>query len=214
LPITMLIRLRNSFQKFSKKPMSKTLSGCILLMFMVGCTADPSPTVVPVETVVVAQLTKLAAQDPTEEIIQVISTLPAPAVGAPTQMATATGQPLPTLQSFTLAPLPTLVRKPKITATVDPNSNEKSITYSITGTAEAVEITFINPDGKVENGPNTLPFEKTMVFKKGAPLSLFAKIANSGGSVTCKIFSADKVIIEVSEAGINKTAFCSDVTAE
>jgi hypothetical protein len=193
--------------------MKKILLACILVSISIACLAAPTPTVVPVDTVVESQLTELAALNPTERPIPPgIPTIPPPAIGAPTQMATATELPSSTPFPFTLAPIPTVIRKKS--STLDPNSDNRSITYSITGEAEEVEVTYVNPDESVENTMITLPFEKTMVFKKGAPLSLFARIESEYGSITCKVSSTDKVYIQNSASGINQIAFCSDMKVE
>lgn len=193
--------------------MKNILLFCILFLVSAACLAAPTPTAIPEETEVAVQLTAAAALIPTERPIPPgIPTIPPPAVSAPTRMATATEVPSPTALSITLAPVPTAI--PRKSTEIVPTSDVRSITYSITGEAEQVDLTYVNPDQSVENALITLPFEKTMVFKLGAPLSLFAKTVGKYGTITCKISSGDQILLENSVSGIDKTAFCSDIKAE
>ncbi|BCY19058.1 hypothetical protein hrd7_29070 [Leptolinea sp. HRD-7] len=166
----------------------------------------PTPDTGPVETAVSRQLTKEATKEPTPLPLPPVWTLPPPAVSAPTRMPTDPVQP--SLTPFTLAPLAT--REVKKTAAPD----ERSITYSVTGYSDSVEITFVKPDGEVESGVFPLPFEKTLVFKTGAPLSLFGRIQSDFGTITCQVKSGEKVVKEATATGNNRMAFCSDITAE
>jgi hypothetical protein len=186
--------------------MKNLLSGFLLVFFCAGCLAAPTPDNGPVETAVAHQLTKEATLEPTALPLPPVWTLPPPAVTTPTRMATQPEQPITT--ASTLAPLATKIVKK--TAAPD----ERSITYSITGTAEGVEITYVNPDGNVESGVMPIPFKKTLVFKKGAPLSLFAKVTSDNGTITCQVKNGENTMVESTATGGGKMAFCSDVTAE
>lgn len=187
--------------------MKNILLFSLLALISLACLLSPAPTPDPVATVVVAELTYQASRNkPTDApILPPLPSLPPPAVGVPTRMFTPTDAP--TMTPFTVAPLPTKTPTPvKIT--------EKSIKYTITGSAESIEITYVKPDGTVENKVINPPFEVTQVFKLGAPLSLFGKAVSDEGSVTCKIESSEKTIIETTARGLNKNAFCSDVIVE
>ncbi len=187
--------------------MKKIFILSVLIFISIACLAAPTQNDNPVETVVVAELTYQASRDkPTEApILPPLPSLPPPSVGIPTRMFTPTD--VPTMTPFTVAPLPTKTPTPvKVT--------EKSIKYTITGSAESIEIVYVKPDGNVETKVITPPFEITQVFKLGAPLSLFGKAISDEGSVTCKIESPEKTIIETTARGLNKNAFCSDKIVE
>lgn len=189
--------------------MKKIFLFSLITFISIACLLSPvtTPDVNPVETVVVAELTYQASHDkPTEApILPPLPSLPPPAVGIPTRMATPTDAP--TLTPFTIAPLPTSTPTPlKVT--------EKSIKYSITGSATSIEVTYVKPDGTVENKVITPPFEVTMIFKVGSPLSLFGKVIGDYGSVACKVESPEKTIIEARAQGLNEIAFCSDKNVE
>jgi hypothetical protein len=186
--------------------MKNLLSGFLLLFLCAGCFASPAQDNRPLETAVAYQLTKEAALEPTALPLPPIWTLAAPAVTTPTRMATQPEQP--TTMAFTLAPLATKIVKK--TAAAD----EQPITYIMTGTADGVEITYVKPDGNVESGVMPLPFEKTLNFKKGSPLSLFGKVVSDNGTITCRVKSGEKTMVESTATGGGKMAFCSDITAE
>jgi hypothetical protein len=186
--------------------MKNLIPGFILLTLCAGCMTAPTPKSGPVETAVSRQLTKEATSEPTQLPLPAVWTLVPPAVNAPTRMATDPAQPTMTL--FTLAPMAT--RAVKKTA----GPEERSITYSMTGTADEVEITYVKPDGTVESGTIPLPFEKTMVFKQGAPLSLFGRVLSDNGTIYCLVKSGEKIVIQATATGNNKMAFCSDIVAE
>ena len=186
--------------------MKNLLCGILLLFLCAGCLSAPTPDSGPVETAVARQLTKEATKEPTPLPLPPIWTLPPPAVSAPTRKPTDPAQP--TVTAFTLAPLATKIVKK--TAAPD----ERSITYSVTGYSDSVEITFVKPDGVVESGVFPLPFEKTLVFKAGAPLSLFGRIQSDSGMITCQVKSGGEVVKEATATGNNRMAFCSDIIAE
>lgn len=186
--------------------MKNLLTGIILILLCTGCLTAPTSKTAPVETAVARQLTKDATLEPTRLQLPAVWTLVPPAINAPTRMATSTAQPTVTL--FTLAPMATKAIK----KTAGPE--ERSITYTVTGTADKVEITYVKPDGNVESSVIPLPFEKTLVFKKGAALSLFGKVISDNGTITCQVRSGENTISEATVTGNRKMAFCSDITAE
>lgn len=186
--------------------MKNILSSILLIILCAGCLTAPAPDSGPVETAVARQLTKEATKEPTPLPLPPIWTLPPPAVSAPTLKPTE--PPQPTVTPFTLAPLATKIVKK--TAAPD----ERTITYSVTGYSDSVEITFVKPDGEVESGVFPLPFEKTLVFKAGAPLSLFGRIQSDFGTITCQVKSGGNLVKEATATGNSRMAFCSDITAE
>jgi len=186
--------------------MKNFLTGFILITLCSGCLTAPTPKTGPVETAVARQLTKEATKEPTQRPLPPVWTLVPPAVKAPTRMATQPAQPTGT--AFTLAPMATKIVKK--TAAAD----EMSITYMMTGTADEVEITYVKPDGTVESGTIPLPFETVMIFKKGAPLSIFGRVLSDNGTINCQVKSADKTLIQATVTGNKKMAFCSDIIAE
>lgn len=186
--------------------MKQILAGIILILTCTGCQIPRTIRSGPVQTEVALQLTKAVTQTPSQLPLPPIWTLRPPAVNAPTRKPTAPEQP--TITVFTLVPLAT--KAVKKTSAPD----EASITYKLSGTAEQVEITYVKPDGSVVSDEYPLPFETTLNFKKGAPVSMFGKVVSDFGTITCQVVSSGKILTEGTATGTGKMAFCSDITAE
>jgi hypothetical protein len=194
------------WEKEPQTSMKKFLTAIILILLCAGCLTTPTPKSGPVQTAVARQLTKDATLEPTPLPLPPVWTLVPAAISTATRMSPDIAQP--TMTAFTLAPRATR------TVIKTPGPEERAITYTLTGTADEVEITYVRPDGKVESGVLPLPFEKTMNFVVGSPLSLFGKVVSINGTITCQVKMGDKTLSEATITGNNKMAFCSDITVE
>jgi hypothetical protein len=202
-------------------PMKKLILASLLTLITLAClTAAPTPSAVDVETAVARTLTAATQDEPPRLYLPGIATLPPPAVGAPTQMATSTTVPSPTSLFITVAALPTV--QPTVntavpaapTAVPSLSADQRSITYLVTGDAVVVKIYFTNQDGATETDLFSLPFERTIVVKQGAALELLAENMGDTGTVICTITSGEKVLKNSSASGPRQIAGCIDAIAE
>jgi len=198
----------------AKYCMKKLFLGFTFFLISIACLAAPTPDIGAVETEASRQLTDIAAQEPTDVILPDLPTLEPPAVGAPTRMATATFDMLPSPMNFMVATLPSSTPKPTATSTPDPNIIDQQVSYTVSGDAAVVEITFTNRDGNIEKDLFSLPFEQTNTFKQGTTVTLSVKIISESGTVTSQIKSADKVLCQKAATGKDQTAACTDVVVE
>jgi hypothetical protein len=192
----------------------------VLALFLLGCLLTPAMPTGPVQTEVAMQLTSLVTDTPTEMNLPGVATLVPPAFGAPTQMGNSLAATEVTSTPGAYAPLPTLPHKPTMVPTVDLNyvpptePAGKSIAYKVTGSAASAEIAIIKPDGNLEAGTFTLPFERTYTFTNGSYLSLTARILSDTGTATCEVSSEGQIYSTNNVEGTNKMATCVFVLPE
>jgi hypothetical protein len=202
--------------------MKKLILICVLFITSLACLVAPTPTpsVNLVEAVVALTLTAAAVEDAPRVYLPGIVTLPPPAVGAPTMMATYTPPPSSTSLSITVAPLPSKTPTNTPDSATVPNpvpslgADQRAVTYSVTGDAPVVRIYFTNQNGATESDLFSLPFERTIVFKQGATLDLLAENMGDTGTVICEIIMNDKVLKTSSASGPRQIAGCIDAVAE
>lgn len=202
--------------------MNRLILISILVFTSLACLAAPAPTpsANQVQRVVALTLTAATVEEPPRIYLPVIVTLPPPAVGAPTLMATCTPQSTSTALSITVAPLPTKVPTNTLPVATEPISvpslraDQRIVTYSVTGDAAVVRIYFTNQNGATESDLFSLPFERTIVFKQGASLALLAENMGETGTVICEIKSNDRLLKTSSASGPRQIAGCIDAIAE
>lgn len=86
---------------------------------------------------------------------------------------------------------------------------QRTVTYSVSGTATRAFITYINQDGGTEQGDFDLPFKLEYPFKPGMVLSIVAQNKNDTGSISCKILVDGEVKKESNSSGAYVIATCS-----
>lgn len=91
------------------------------------------------------------------------------------------------------------------------NSNGRNVTYSISGTAPVVFVTYMNNSGGTEQKDVKVPFKYEFSAKAGAMLSLVAQNKGASGSVTCQILVDGKVKKEATSEGGYVVVTCSDI---
>jgi hypothetical protein len=191
----------------------------ILGMISIACVLTPGLPSDQVQTQVAFQLTSECTETPTEMNLPIIVTLVPPAFGVPTKNAAVLPTAEPT-QASGIAVLPTLPAPPTKVKTEDPNipvtptPEGKGILYRVTGTAGSAEIAIIKPDGDLEAGTYTLPFERTLNFPAGSYLSLTARVLSDSGSAACEISSEGQIFVSNSVDGTNQMATCIFVIPE
>jgi hypothetical protein len=194
--------------------MKRILFLSILALFLLGCLLTPALPTGPVQTEVAMQLTDLVTETPTEMYLPAVATFVPPAVGVPTRMVNPLILPEATSIPNVSAPLPTLPPKPTLAPTADPNAAPppepagKSILYKVTGTAATVEIAIIKPDGNLEAGTFSLPYERLETFANGSYLSLTARILSDSGNATCEVSSDGQIFSTNTVDGTNQMATC------
>jgi hypothetical protein len=202
--------------------MKRLLLLSVFALFLLGCLLTPALPTGPIQTEVAMQLTSLVTDTPTEMNLPGVATLVPPVFGAPTQMGNLLAGPEVTSTPGTFVPLPTLPPQPTLVPTADPNAApaptsepaSKSIVYKVTGSAASAEIAIIKPDGNLEVGTFTLPFERTNTFTNGSYLSLTARILSDTGNATCEVSSEGQIYSTNTADGTNQMATCVFVLPE
>jgi hypothetical protein len=182
-------------------------------MISIACLLSPGLPSDQVQTQVAHQLTIECTDTPTEMNLPPVATLVPPAFGEPTKNVTLLPTVEPTIAS-TIPVLPTLPVPPTKVKTVDPNIPEiptpagKPIKYSVTGTAGSAEVAIIKPDGNLDAGTFTLPFNRNFDFPAGSYLSLTARVLSESGTAACEISSEGQILASNSVDGNNQMATC------
>lgn len=194
-------------------PMKRQLTILFLALFSMACLLTPGLPSDQVQTQVAFQLTSEITDTPTEMNLPPVATLVPPAFGEPTKNAAILPSYTPT-QASTIGVIPTLPVPPTKVKTEDPNAPVtptpagNPIVYKVTGTAGSAEIAIIGPDGNLEAGTYTLPYEHNFNFPAGSYLSLTARVLSDSGSAACEISSEGQILASNSVDGNNQMATC------